>query len=699
MVGYGSPLFSVVAAIAAWHALHPVIGAGAAVAISAALAVAMVRAVAHVRTKPSSVTDRGKTLVIGEVLEDITDCFCTLDAGWRVTYVNSRAADAFGRPADALVGRSLWQLLPGHVGGVLERSLRDAVRERRPVRFEAPAPSTHGRVEIHAYPSSTGLAMLFHDPSEHLAFQLGEERTKAILRSASDAIITIDESGRITLFSAGAERIFGCSASDAVGHSIEKLIPAGFREADQGHTVGETGVGTPKPEGERVLVGMRASGEEFPMEARTSESTVAGEKLYTVILRDVTERMRIEREREELLERARNAAAEAERANRAKDDFLAMVSHELRTPLTPLLAWATMLRTRAVDAATTTRALETIERAARSQARLVEDLLDVSRIVAGKLRLEVRYMELAPAIAAAVESLRPAAEAKGVVVHTHLDALEGFVSGDRDRLQQVVSNLVSNAIKFTARGGRVDVVLRRVGSHLEFAVRDNGMGIDPAFVPHVFERFRQFEVADTRAHGGLGLGLAIVRHIVELHGGTVACESDGPGRGAAFIVRLHVASRTALAPLGAEASRRDDHVPAAASPAADRASLAGVRVLVVDDDPDTLDILGTILAAEGMAVRTLRCAREALAMVRTWRPDVLVSDIGMPEEDGYALIRRIRTLPSEEGGAVPAIALTAYARYEDRHSILSAGFQMHAAKPIDPAELLVAVSRATEMAR
>ncbi|HEU4535162.1 MAG TPA: ATP-binding protein, partial [Polyangiaceae bacterium] len=383
----------------------------------------------------------------------------------------------------------------------------------------------------------------------------------------------------------------------------------------------------------------------------------------------------------------------AEEANRTKDEFLAVVSHELRTPLTAILGWAKMLSSGALDAAQAGRAVATIERNARAQAQLVEDLLDVSRITTGKLKLAVGPLDVGLAIDAALEVVRPAAEAKGVRLLPVLDREVGPLLGDPDRLQQVVWNLLSNAVKFTPKGGRVVVRLERVDSSCVITVEDTGRGIEREFLPHVFERFRQAEAATTRAHGGLGLGLAIARHLTELHGGTIEAQSDGPGRGAAFVVRLPISPLRRAAPPALAPSARGAPGEAGAAGSFDcPPAIEGLRVLVVDDEADARDLLSSMLAHCGAEVRAAASAAEALGLVRRWRPDVLVSDVGMPGEDGYALLERLRALPAGEGGATPAVALTAYARTEDRTRALLAGFNMHVPKPIDPGELLIVVA-------
>ncbi|HYY96225.1 MAG TPA: ATP-binding protein, partial [Pyrinomonadaceae bacterium] len=376
---------------------------------------------------------------------------------------------------------------------------------------------------------------------------------------------------------------------------------------------------------------------------------------------------------------------EAQEASRLKDEFLATVSHELRTPLTAILGWAHMLRTGQFAGGDAAKALETIERNARSQAQLIDDLLDVSRIITGKLRIDVRPVDPNSFIESAIESVRPAAEAKGVRVQRIMDTGVVSVTGDPVRLQQVVWNLLSNAIKFTPRGGRVLVRMERVNSHVEITVSDTGAGIAPEFLPHVFDRFRQADQRTTRQHGGMGLGLAIVRHLVELHGGTVRAESAGEGQGSTFTVLLPVAPVYQVAVEGARvhpAAR--DTMPS--FDCADR--LDGLRVLVVDDEPDTRELLKAGLGQCGAEVTVAGSAVEALAAISGGAPDLLISDIGMPDEDGYDLIRRVRELPAESGGKVPAIALTAYARTEDRLQALRAGYQMHVPKPVEMAELV-----------
>jgi signal transduction histidine kinase/ActR/RegA family two-component response regulator len=408
-----------------------------------------------------------------------------------------------------------------------------------------------------------------------------------------------------------------------------------------------------------------------------------------IIHYDFAQRRRVEDERNNLLAAEKAARSEAEEANRTKDEFLATLSHELRTPLNAMLGWVQMLRSGRLDEHTTNRALEIIERNTKAQAQLIEDLLDVSRIITGKLRIEVRQLDLVPVVGAALDTVRPAAAAKQIELVARLDPAAGPVSGDPDRLQQVAWNLLSNAVKFTPAGGRVTVTLTRCGPNVRLRVTDTGKGIDPVFLPYVFERFRQADSSSRRRHSGLGLGLAIVRHLVELHGGTVQAESAGEERGASFAITLPLpAVRIDGAAAPESAPGRGKRLAAVSAPA-----LEGLRVLVVDDEADARELLTAVLEQCDAEVHAAGSCDEALEAIRRWRPDVLVSDIGMPGQDGYELIRTIRSLDNRDGGAIPAIALTAYAREQDRHRVLSAGYQVHVPKPVEPKQLARLVAR------
>ena len=396
----------------------------------------------------------------------------------------------------------------------------------------------------------------------------------------------------------------------------------------------------------------------------------------------------------ESAERARHAA---EKANRLKDEFLATVSHELRTPLNSILGWSNLIRNGSLTPEMQTRAFETIERNARSQQQIIEDILDVSRIITGKLRLEIAPLDLAEVIEAAIESVRPSAEAKSIRLETDLRQSKAHVNGDAHRLQQIIWNLLSNAIKFTPKGGVVGVKLQRINSQIQIVVRDSGKGIEPEFLPHVFDRFRQADASTTRLHGGLGLGLAIVRHLVELHGGTVSAESEGANLGATFTVTLPITalqSETVLPVLQTQ-TLDTAHPHFHLSPGFE-SKLEGLRVLCVDDETDARELLFAALSQYGASVKTAASAREALEILRHWKPDVIISDIGMPGEDGFSLINKLRALNPNEGGNIPAAALTAYAGIEDREQILAAGFQTFVAKPVETAELAAIVAELAE---
>ncbi|MFZ0062679.1 MAG: hybrid sensor histidine kinase/response regulator [Pyrinomonadaceae bacterium] len=397
---------------------------------------------------------------------------------------------------------------------------------------------------------------------------------------------------------------------------------------------------------------------------------------------------RAEEERDRLLDRERGARAEAEAANRIKDEFLATLSHELRTPLASILGWANLLRGSEHDAPMSAQGLEVIERNAQNQRQLIDDLLDVSRIITGQLRLDVTQVDLTQIVADAVEVVGPAANAKRIHISCAFDREPCHVSGDAVRLQQVVWNLLVNAVKFTPEGGRIEVKLEEIDRRARVSICDNGQGITPEFLPHVFDRFRQADGTTTRAHGGLGLGLAIVRHLVEAHGGTVAAESLGAGRGSVFFFSLPLPALKEEASEGEqvngsfELKRRNGA----------GTSLRGVRVLVVDDDDDARQMISAVLRRSGAEVKACESAGEALTALPQWRPDVLMSDIGMPYEDGYDLIHKVRALTDEHGGRVPAAALTAYAREEDCNRAIAEGYQMHVAKPASSAELIAAVA-------
>jgi PAS domain S-box-containing protein len=510
---------------------------------------------------------------------------------------------------------------------------------------------------------------------------------RAVLDGALDAVIGMDATGRVTFWNPRAEKMFGWSREEALGEFLAELIipPAQRDEHRRGlERFLRTGEG-PLLNRHVEVTGMRRDGTEFPVEL--SVTAVREEKYHTfhAFIRDITERRQAESERERLLAETEAARDEAEAASRAKDQFLATLSHELRTPLTSIVGWVYLLRSGRLDDGTVRRGLETIDRNVMLQANLVSGILDMSRIRSAKLQLNVRPLLLAPLVAAVVVKFMPAARAKGVRVQPVLDPSAGPVLADPDRLQQVVWNLLSNAIKFTPAGGRVSVRVVEQHPHVKIEIEDSGIGMPAEFLPHAFELFRQRDSSNTRAHGGLGLGLAVVRQLVELHGGTVSVASAGEGQGATFTVTLPSST--------VEPGRLATEAAAVATEAAtiDTPSLEGVRVLVADDSEEVRDVLTRILERAGAHVTTAATGKEAFAALITEPVQVMVTEIELPDQSGYALLEQVRAMPRERGGGIPAVAVSLGSRTEDRIQSLQAGFQMHLSKPVQPQELLAVV--------
>jgi PAS domain S-box-containing protein len=526
--------------------------------------------------------------------------------------------------------------------------------------------------------------------SDYSATQNVAAYLAAIVASSDDIIVSKTLDGIITSWNPAAERILGYTAAEAVGKHIKLIIPPD-RWAEEDEVLARIRRGERVDHFETVR---RAKGGRL-LNISLTVSPIKDENGVTVgaskVARDITERKLAEQERERLLASEKESRARAEEASRLKDEFLAVVSHELRTPLSAIMGWASLLRMRKLDEETA-RAIETIQRNAQTQNQLIGDLLDVSRIVTGQLRLNIRPFELASVINAAIEVVRPSADAKSIRLHALLDPGAGPVAGDPDRLQQIFWNLLSNAVKFTPKGGRVQIRLQRINSHVEIVVSDSGKGIEPNVLPFVFDRFRQGDSSTTREHGGLGLGLSIVRNLVELHGGIVHASSDGKGKGSEFTVQLPIL--VTVRTLQRDAERV--HPGVGEGLAGAMPSLAGLRILLVDDEPDAGVMIAAILGEAGAEVATATGAQRAVQMLAEWKPDLLISDIGMPVEDGYDLIRKVRTLSAEQGGQVPAIALTAYARTQDRLKVLSAGYQMHVPKPVEPIELATVIASLTK---
>ena len=514
-----------------------------------------------------------------------------------------------------------------------------------------------------------------------------DRRTRAMLETALDAIIGMNHLGKITEFNPAAERIFGYDRDEALGRELaDLLIPlhlrAAHREGLQRYRA--TGHG-PFVDRRVETTGYHADGHEFPVEVAITRDSNEDPPRFTGFVRDLTERAHAERERDQLLQNELAARRDAEAANRAKDQFLATLSHELRTPLNAIVGWTHVLLAGA-DAAQTRQGLEAIDRNARLQTRLVSDILDVSRIITGGLQLDRQPVDVRSVVATAVDVVQPAANAKQVQLRSHVAASNTTTLGDAQRLQQVVWNLLSNAVKFSKPGGLVEVAIEDGGpGTIRIRVTDNGEGIDPGFLPFVFERFRQADESISRQHGGLGLGLAIVRTLVELHGGSVRAESDGTDKGATFVVELKSVVGQPVA-----AAVDPQHTGDGSRPR-DPRQLANYRVVVVDDDADGRDALAAILTSAGAKVQIAASADEALRLVHSWCPNILLADIGMPGLNGYDLIREIRRREGHTGAYLPVVAVTAYATSKDRERALAEGFDDHLTKPVSPAAIIQTV--------
>ncbi|MEO8876460.1 MAG: ATP-binding protein [Polyangiaceae bacterium] len=524
-----------------------------------------------------------------------------------------------------------------------------------------------------------------------------EARLAAVLTSIGDAVVATDREGQVTFLNPVAERLMGWSSAEATGKNIHdtlNLIQEQTRETARNPLDRALAEGRMIGIANHTLL-VRRDGTEIPIDdnaapVRNVNGLVTGAVL---VFRDITEERTIMTERAKLFDEQRVARENAEKATHAMDQFLATVSHELRTPLNAILGWTRLLQSEQIQETQRAKALATIERNAVAQAQLINDLLDVSRIISGKMRLDLVPVELVSVVEAALDVVRPAAAAKDVALRALIDPGASHVTGDSARLQQVTWNLLSNAVKFTPKGGHVEVQLVRVESFIELAVTDNGAGIAADFLPHVFERFRQADGASTRSNSGLGLGLAITKNIVELHGGTIRVESAGLGKGASFIVRLPMSS------VRAEDARRRvaDHpkvegeLPFDCPP-----EIVGLKILVVDDEEDAREMLVTMLRQCHALVESAGSVAEAMITFERELFAVIISDLGMPSEDGYSLIKRVRTSAAPKASRTPVVALTAYARAEDRTRALRAGFNSHVAKPIEPSELLAVIASLVE---
>jgi len=518
----------------------------------------------------------------------------------------------------------------------------------------------HNQAEL-----SARIAALIRSKRMHERLESAERAVRSLLMQLPEAVMSVDAAGRVSFVNVEAERMLGQSAASLLGRTLREVMPEFSFDGHLSSTL--EAVSLPD-----LVLRDRV----FAPAIRRYAGVDATET--TLSFREMTSERQHERERARLLAAERTARAQAEQASRAKDEFLAIVSHELRTPLNAILGWTHMLRGGGLDDAKRGRALEVIERNATAQQKLIEDILDVSRITSGKLQIHSSPVSLAAAVQTACEAVRLAADAKSIEIA--VKAADGMpsVMGDPGRLQQVVWNLLSNAVKFTPRGGTVFVDVGMDGAWASICVRDSGQGISEDFLPYIFERFRQGDTGTNRSHGGLGLGLSIVRHLVEIHGGSVGAKSDGPGKGATFTVRLPLERVGKVAP---------DARPEDTSASNAFISLEGIRVLVVDDDRDTRELIVEMLRERRAEAAAVSSMTEGLRSISAFRPHVIVSDIGMPTDDGYAFVERLRSLDASEGGRIPAIALTAFAAPQDRERALEAGFNAYMAKPVASSEL------------
>src|SRR5215813_7979562 len=542
------------------------------------------------------------------------------------------------------------------------------------------------------------------------ALRESEERYRIVTETASDAIITVDEEGVILLLNRAAEKIFGYPARELLGQDLTLLMPGFLREMRRASFKRHAEDGQRRGAWDGIeLVGLHRTGNEIPVEVSFGEFSKGGRHVFTGIIRDITERKRIELERDLLLRREQHARQLAEEANRAKDEFLAVVTHELRSPLNAMLGYARIqCAKQRIDPEEARRDFETIRRNGERQRVLIDDLLDTARIITGKLRIEVGPVDLAGVVNDALEAVRPAADSKLIRLSSKFDPQisgDGQVRGDAERLQQIIWNLLTNAVKFTPEGGQVEVKIERVGSRVSLTVRDTGRGIAPEYLPRIFDRFTQQDTSHSRRYSGLGLGLALVKQLVEMHGGEIGATSAGEGQGATFTVTLPAMAERGSGEWGVGSGERVYeseqvfHSPTPHSPLPTSHSsalpLTSVGVLIVDDEEDARTLVSKVLEESGAYVVAVSSAVEAFAMIteppRPDWPDVLVCDIGMPEEDGYSLMRRIRDWERGRGLQLPSVAMTSLNRAEDRMKALGAGYKMHIAKPFEAEEVVTVV--------
>lgn len=637
---------------------------------------------------------------ISRILESITDGFVAFDRQWRFIYVNHEGTRTLGKSVQELLGKNLWQELPELAETSFGRLFQQVMVEGVPLELEDYYPPFNAWISVRIYPSTAGISVYFRNISHRKQTEAEIANLNRNLQNRINELQTLFEVIPIGILISDDPEFKQIRANPAFAKILGTTVDG---------NASSTPLDSPTPGYKIFSNGKELSPEETPLRyAAIHNINLEGVEVdilrgdgiwfnlygYTSPLLDekgkprgavgafldISDRKRAEAEREQILEREKIAREQAEAANRVKDEFLAVLSHELRTPLNPILGWTRLLQTGKLDQQKTALALATIERNTKLQTQLIEDLLDISRILQGKLSLHVLPVDLAMTIEAAKETVRLAAEAKMIEIRTDLK-LAICVMGDANRLQQVIWNLLSNAVKFTSNGGLIDVKLASVGSYAQITVKDTGKGISPEFIPFVFEYFRQADSSITRKFGGLGLGLAIARQIVELHGGTIKVESAGEGLGATFTVRLPLISNPLKIP---ENNKQLNH----------HLNLQNQQILVVDDEADTRELIAFFLQQWGAKVTIAKSAKEALSFLEEIRFDLLISDIGMPDLDGYSLMRQVRTLNFNQ--EIPAIALTAYASEEDQKQATLSGFQLHIAKPLELEQLTQAIVKLLE---
>jgi PAS domain S-box-containing protein len=624
-----------------------------------------------------------------EFFNNATEAIHWMSPEGEIFRANEAELRMMGYPAEAYIGRNVMEfhvdrsnideLLARLKAGETVENFRSRLRHKSGTVLEVTLSASGYFVDgqfIHS-------RCFTRDITEQLRAERAVRQLAAIVESTEDAIIGLDLEGRIRSWNAGAERLYQYTADEMVGEPVSRLIPPG-RSTDESQLLSQLHTGLRVEHYETVRLARDGSLIDVSLTVSPIKDAAGVVVGASKIARNISDRKRLDQERESLLKREHEARAEAEIANRVKDEFLATLSHELRSPLNAIVGWATMLRKDQLRPEEIRRAVEIIDRNARLQTRLIDSVLDVSRIVSGKFQIDSHPVNLNEVLEAAVDSMKPTADQREITLVRNFDSNGPPVSGDSSRLQQVFWNLLSNAVKFSPKGSTITVELH-YSSSAEIIVRDQGRGIDPDFLPHVFDRFRQADSSTTRRYGGLGLGLAIVRHLVEIHGGTVTAESAGPNQGAVFTVYLPLLSEAAIVDRDVEGFGLTTIELASA-----KQILRGVRVLVVDDENDARELLEQVLASYGAEVRSAPSASAALGLLAEWQPEILLSDISMPEVDGYSFIAQVR---KTYNGIMPAIALTANARLEDRDRALAAGYQSHLTKPVNESQLIFNIAQ------